>query len=458
MRNHSPHFSNRADRRKEATKKTSTQTNSFLQNVVQLCSKIMTGQSVSGILFFRSVRSSFTSFSLAPIEACDDTNDMTRSIDLENVEPTLVRIQFFDELTELRSFFRRTYKLGDIIEIKGGNWEEIDDKANTVWVKPRLVVNFSSVEEAKLSVTVQKERYWQMPAIQIWQKHFIHKTDQLKENKQKKKTTNEKKNDNDDSHGGGKEKRQQGEIVANFLIYSIMHKLSVEKDDNYWNGEIPKPHEWSQEFNLQKHASLKNNAIDFLNSGSGVVDVAGGSGHVSMALGLAGVKSTIIDARNSVGKLPGRDRKMWNRALKKNRSLATTDDNFCRPIVPFETHRAWFGSMPDGVDASFRHPDEATLAVCDAKCDLIKNASAIVALHPDEATGAVVQIAVENRKPFVIVPCCVFCRLFPNRRKASNNQLVSSYEDLLEYLCEHDSSIQKSKLQFKGKNTVLFRA
>jgi hypothetical protein len=39
-----------------------------------------------------------------------------------------------------------------------------------------------------------------------------------------------------------------------------------------------------------------------------------------------------------------------------------------------------------------------------------------VALHPDEATEACVRFAITNRKPFAVVPCCVFSRLFPYRR------------------------------------------
>ena len=272
----------------------------------------------AGILFFRSVRSSFTSFSLAPIIDGSSTEEISN---VEVKEPTLVRIQFFDQVKELRSFFRRTYKLGDVIQIKGGNWEEVNDKTlHTVWVKPRLVINFHSVEEAKLHVVVQKQQHWHMKQCQQWQNRFIIKNgekgqEKSRENKKEQKIK-EKKNESCDcsSHGGGLEKRKQGEIIANFLIHSIMYKLSLSrKNDDYWDGrEAPKAHEWSMEFDKERHLTLKNEAIEYLNKGSGVVDVAGGSGHVSMALGLAGVKSTIVDARNSIGKLPGRDRKIWN--------------------------------------------------------------------------------------------------------------------------------------------------
>ena len=48
---------------------------------------------------------------------------------------------------------------------------------------------------------------------------------------------------------------------------------------------------------------------------SGVADIAGGSGHVSLAFALAGVPSTVVDPRATVGCLPGRDQKVLRQAL-----------------------------------------------------------------------------------------------------------------------------------------------
>lgn len=40
----------------------------------------------------------------------------------------------------------------------------------------------------------------------------------------------------------------------------------------------------------------------------------------------------------------------------------------------------------------------------------------VVGLHPDQATDSILDFALECGKPFAIVPCCVFPRLFPHRR------------------------------------------
>jgi hypothetical protein len=123
------------------------------------------------------------------------------------------------------------------------------------------------------------------------------------------------------------------------------------------------------------------------------------------------VKSTVIDPRSTVGSLPGRDRKVLRKSKK---------DQF------FDTYRAWFGARPEGIDTFFREgcrdyfvktsgpgnlqsvsepDDEERIPVCtiDSEDKLIPNCTAIVALHPDEATGVIIETAVKYRIPFVVV-------------------------------------------------------
>ena len=264
--------------------------------------------------------------------------------------------------------------------------------------------------------------------------------------------------------------------MANFLLHVMASKLLSETQ--YSNPYRADPSKWAEQ-NLQEFISPHDfrTIIEMLNIGSGVYDVAGGSGHVSMALGSMGVSSTVVDPREKAGKLPKRDRKLFQKTLKRKLSTdatpsmdKTTTETFrnehmdvklppgmyCQPVaVPFETLRAWFGTPPDGVDTNFRHPDQTAVSVVDD--DRIKSCSAIVALHPDEATDAIVDTAVRFRIPFVIVPCCVFNRLFQHRRMPHQpNTPVSSYQDLLEYLQHKHTSIQKATLPFVGSNTILW--
>ena len=194
----------------------------------------------------------------------------------------------------------------------------------------------------------------------------------------------------------------------------------------------------------------------------GILDAAGGAGHVSLAFSLRGIHSTIVDPRPTIGKLPGRDRKV----LKKSKSK-----------VPFSTYRAWFGSKPEGVDTIYREgrlsletflPEsersssnngQHQLPICSMTSDdkLLPNCAAIVALHPDEATGVIVQTAVENKIPFCVVPCCVFSRLFPERiNPGGKGGVVSTYYDLIDWLIDLHPEIRVTTLPFEGANIAVW--
>ncbi|CAE7269483.1 KEAP1, partial [Symbiodinium pilosum] len=151
-----------------------------------------------------------------------------------------------------------------------------------------------------------------------------------------------------------------------------------------------------------------------LNQGTGVIDVAGGTGLLSLALALRGVRATIVDPRRSAGCLPSRARKLMRKSG-------------AGPLMG--ACRAWFGGRLEGSDDSFSGSGDAVPA-CDEA--LVEGCSALVALHPDEATEAVVDAALRLRKSFVVVPCCVFARLFPTRTLGGRG--VATLSEFREYL------------------------
>jgi hypothetical protein len=365
----------------------------------------------------------------------------------EESNHVVVRIQVADDdmATELRSWCRRSFKLGDLLEIRG-KWSRID--RDSEWNDSRFVVDLKSIEDADECIRVQKMHEWKMDECQVWQQKYCRTSKSKLESQQEKK----RKFPDEDSetavkyrHGGGMGKRNQAEALTNFLLHMMANKLKKNErvDPSTWT----KPH-----YNTLERIS----ATKSLNTGSGVIDAAGGSGHVSMALGLAGVKSTVVDPREAVGKLPGRDRKSWNRSLRKNLIEASSSDGV--PVCqPFDTLRAWFASRPDGVNESFRNVDAANVPVCHEQHELLNRCSAIVALHPDEATDAIVDMAVQKRKPFVIVPCCVFARLFPKRRNPNHPENpANTYDDLLDYLAAKHKDIRRTELPFEGANIALW--
>ena len=200
---------------------------------------------------------------------------------------------------------------------------------------------------------------------------------------------------------------------------------------------------------------LSNLSPAQLNLGSGIVDVAGGGGHVSLAFALAGVKSTVVDPRDSCGMLPKRDRKVYRRA-SKNSPL----------VLQFDTHRAWFGGRVSGADSAFSGGSDEPNSIppCGTRSDegaskmLMEGCSAVVAMHPDEATEAAVDWSVENGRPFFVVPCCVFARLFPHRVFEETGKQVQTQDEFVEYLMRKHPDAQMETLQFDGANKCVYFA
>ena len=98
---------------------------------------------------------------------------------------------------------------------------------------------------------------------------------------------------------------------------------------------------------------------------------------------------------------------------------------------------------------------------------ILENCSCIIGLHPDQATGAIVEFAVKHRKPFIVVPCCVFSRLFPNRfvpssgTQGGDKKVVSTKDELVEWCVgldpDHIKSITTSLSRLEHSGLVNIR-
>jgi len=346
------------------------------------------------------------------------------------------------DMITLRSNIKRLCKLGNELEFYGHYAEQADvlqtevsttndtnTSTSTDWHNwTRFIVDYylpstnTNSSEAKSSnVRIYQALKWN--PIQCQQTRLRYFESPPKKQHQKKK----KKNVTDESKsrhsGGGIGKRKQGEIVAKFLLWMLsndkekscsdskavdvppndddqqylfmqrwepLHPSLEEKQSNTYDTLTTKENTCTTTQMSDTETSISDDTIRKSNSKLNILDAAGGAGHVSFALALRGVNSCVVDPRKTVGKLPGRERKV----LKKNEAS-------------FSAYRAWFGSRPKGVDSFYREgssdnsndtsstlEDPLSLPICSmcSEDNLLSNCNAIVALHPDEPPESLLKL------------------------------------------------------------------
>ncbi|CAE7034728.1 unnamed protein product [Symbiodinium sp. CCMP2456] len=117
-----------------------------------------------------------------------------------------------------------------------------------------------------------------------------------------------------------------------------------------------------------------------------ILEVAGGKGALAFALHSHGIADVVVvDPRQT------------------SESLPTVEMSDLHPEGEEDVHS----------EPAVRH---VRAHFDDSSRDLVGKARAVVAMHPDEATDAVVELALLARCPFAVVPCCVFPTLFSDRR------------------------------------------
>ena len=89
--------------------------------------------------------------------------------------------------------------------------------------------------------------------------------------------------------------------------------------------------------------------------------------------------------------------------------------------------------------------------------------SVVLGMHPDQATDAIVDFALERGKPFAVVPCCVYSREFPARRRPATPEnprgggAVTTHAHLVQYLlAKAPGTCRTATLPFGGMNTVVY--
>ena len=196
-----------------------------------------------------------------------------------------------------------------------------------------------------------------------------------------------------------------------------------------------------------------------------ILDVAGGKGELAARLSLCySLRVIMVDPRvadivsvymNSVvPKLPKKWQQSIEERLKQSPSFIRDEieRKFSQLAMPF--------SSPSCMGAH-------TVQTCFGGVTLdsvIKNASLIIGLHADGATEAIVDAALIHRKPFVVVPCCVFPNLFRERYistidKVSSEEKrvpVRSHDQFCKYLLAKNPRFVMEVLPFDGRNIAIW--
>ena len=182
-----------------------------------------------------------------------------------------------------------------------------------------------------------------------------------------------------------------------------------------------------------------------------VLDIAGGKGELAARLCFChGLNVVMVDPRTCdivrcfeslvLPKLP----KKWQQRLKAQRDA--------NPYVLEEIKAKRFRQLVTTFD-------ETTLSTCRDLQDMVQNASLLVGMHADGATEAIVDAAIRLKRPFVVVPCCVFPRLFSDRtieEQDGSMVQVRTHEQFCQYLLQKDCRFVREVLPFEGRNVAIW--
>ena len=157
-----------------------------------------------------------------------------------------------------------------------------------------------------------------------------------------------------------------------------------------------------------------------LSAGNGILDIAGGKGELCREL---------LKYKNRVKRVNLID----PRKVKTQKTNGQTLEELCLNLFQCEFNRNF---------------------IC-KNLKFLTECALFVGMHPDQPTELIIDCAFELNIPFCVVPCCVYPSMFPNRR-ISTGQGVKRYKSFIQYLLEKNDRIQSKKLDFQGRNVVLY--
>jgi hypothetical protein len=239
---------------------------------------------------------------------------------------------------------------------------------------------------------------------------------------------------------------------------------------------------------------------DYLVPGDVVLDIAGGKGDLSWLLrNIHGVDSVVVDPRvtrhehilRSVEYLRRYPKEALERAvsgLPSHQPLAAlmprcqhisdfqipqhlrilVDDDLVYAIrnvrgnedsCPIVWEEYWAAATRKALETNTQGYREARrrtkqqIVDADEALQIILQTRLVVGFHPDQATDACFDLAIELQVPFCIVPCCVFPSEFAGRFQYDGSP-VRRYHDLIQYHMERMPWLRRAQLAFHETQTA----
>ncbi|KAF9217964.1 hypothetical protein BGZ59_005735 [Podila verticillata] len=286
-------------------------------------------------------------------------------------------------------------------------------------------------------------------------------------------------------HPTGDEYTRVQEMWVNERTHVRKERARIQDDPHATSSKVPH----SQRAFIFCRWIVEKYGREYLNSGSGVLDIAGGKGEISLFLThMFGIRSTVVEP--NVRRDKPYQRKNLMAVIRKQMDIeAGGDGHFYRQYTSSETELA--ESLPQdsktntSVDldldlnldeeakkkerrrirkqqlSQFVVPRLSTLMNDQFEKHypgVLESASILIGMHPDQATEPTVDMALKHGKPFAVVPCCVFAHENPERRLGGGGEVNTTF-DFIQYLMEKGSSVsmQKGFLPFDGMNIVVYR-
>ena len=218
--------------------------------------------------------------------------------------------------------------------------------------------------------------------------------------------------------------------------------------------------------NQRRHQKLAKwilETFDFLEEGSVVVDVAGGKGELAARLSYCHkINVCIIDPRKAdvskcfidvvLPKLPKKWQQIYLEKSGDNQETYLRDDVIEKRVNQIVSN--FDSSIFDAPNLSDFPMHKIDKSLKNDIIDVVSNCSLMIGMHADSATEAIVDVAMAYNKPFVVVPCCVFPKLFDNR--ILDGKKVTTHEQFCQYLVKKDSRLRMETLPFDGRNTAIW--